>query len=311
MAAFQNSFLNRVRSIPFHGTGLSVDLHVPDLFDLIHALNKASLSFDYLEIYRGPLSHLKPVQHYFKNSLPLEYHADGLWFTQPEFNQTPWKKECEKIISETGCLNSRWITHECATKQINGYSFGTYLPPLLTEKSADLTGRQSALIQDNLDKTTGELSSPLFLIETPPFYTFAVGDISLDRFFQIISESTPCGFLLDIGHVYTYYLTTENGNEVSPDDFFENFLDKFPLERVVQIHLGGLRPFHNTFLDDHGSLIPEILFRLLEKTLQNRRLINLKGLALEVDTKEIDLIISEYKTFLNLASKWGSLQGIN
>jgi hypothetical protein len=293
-----NPFEEKAASIPFHGRGLSVDLHVPDLYDLVHALNKASLPFDYLEIFRGPFCHLEAARDFFKNGLPLEYHADGLWFTQPRLDETPWQKECDKILRDTECLKSAWITHECASKEINGYFFGTYLPPLLTEESARLIGSQTTRIQNYLS------GGPLLLIEVPPFYTFCAGELSLAQFFKTIADSTPCGILLDVGHVYTYYLSTDWRKMISVEEFFQNFLDEFPLERVVQIHVGGLRPFHQTFLDDHGAKTPEILFEFLEETLKNSRLTQLRGIALEVDTKEIELIVEEYETFLSLGSEW-------
>lgn len=292
--------------IPFHGIGLSVDLHVPDLYELIEGLNQKGLSFDYLELFRAPHSHLIPLRNHFQNSLPLEYHADCLWYTQPEFHETPWEEECNKLIQDAQVLRSHWITHECATKQIGGYPFGTYLPPLLTKESGEMIGLQSDEIQnyffDHWEEE--ETASPLLLVEIPPFYSFAIGDFSLPAFFKTIAERNNCGVLLDIGHVYTYYLSTGFHRSIPLDLFFSRFLDEFPLERVVQIHLGGLKPFYQTLLDDHGSRIPDILFHLLGRALEQSSLINLKGIALEVDTKNIDLIIAEYERFLLDGLEW-------
>ncbi len=306
MKSRQKTYLKKIETISFHGIGLSVDLHVPDLFELIEALDQNGLPFGYLEVFRGPYSHLKPVRDLFQNGLPLEYHADCLWYTQPEFHETPWEKECDKMIRDTQALRSGWITHECATKQIGGYSFGTYLPPLLTKESGELIGRQSGEIQNYLSDhwEEPETTSPLLLVEVPPFYTFAIGDISLSAFFRTIAEQNGCGILLDIGHIYTYYLSAGLQHSIPLDLFFSDFLEEFPLERVVQIHLGGLKPFHHTFLDDHGAKVPDLLFHLLGKALEHPRLTHLKGIALEVDTKNIDLIIEEYARFLSVGLEW-------
>lgn len=297
MTSFHNKFWDRADKIPFHGTGLSVDLHVPDLYDLAEALLEAGLSYEYLEIFKAPLSHLVPARERFPQTLPLEYHADGLWFTQPDFLKSPWEEECRRIARHAGALRSSWITHECASKQISGRSVGTYLPPLLTLEAARLAGDQGELVQKTVDGISGNIA-PLLLIEVPPFYTFTAGDISLEAFFQEISIRTSCGILLDIGHLYSYYLSSALAKTISPADFLSRFLEQFPLHRVIQIHLGGLRPFHETFLDDHGALVPPILFDLLRQTLRHPGLVNLKGIALEVDTKEISLIVREYEYFL-------------
>jgi uncharacterized protein (UPF0276 family) len=306
MTYYSETYVRKVQSIPFHGIGLSVDLHVPDLFELVFRLKQSNLNFDYLELFRGPVSQLGSVREYFSNHLPLEYHADSLWFTQPEFFQTPWKKETQKIIQDTAKLESHWVTHECATKEISGYFFGTYLPPLLTRNSAELIGRQCTLVQECLSIHFEKENriSPLILIEIPPFYSFVVGDIPLSRFFKIIAGNSPCGFLLDIGHLYTYYLSAGLKNRIPLEAFIKMFLDEFPLERVVQLHLGGLKPFRQGYLDHHGAPIPELLFELLPILLEDRRLTHLKGIALEVDTKEIDLILTEYGRFQSIGLKW-------
>lgn len=306
MKSSDKTCLNKIQSIPFHGIGLSVDLHVPDLFELILSLDHHSLAFDYLEIFRGPFSQIRPVREHFSPEFPLEYHADCLWFTQPDFHKSPWKKECDRTIEVTSCLKSDWITHECATKQIAGFPFGTYLPPLLTEESGRLIGRQSEEVRNYISTRSEQpgKEAPLFLVEVPPFYTFALGDIPLSYLFRTIAGESSCGFLLDIGHVYTYYLSTGLRESTPVEDFFETFLDEFPLERVVQIHLGGLKPFHQSYLDDHGERIPEILFCLLETALNHPGLIHLKGIALEVDTKKIDLILEEYQRFRSIGRQW-------
>ncbi|MBI1824665.1 MAG: DUF692 family protein [Nitrospirae bacterium] len=312
MKTQSEKYIQLIQSIPFHGIGLSVDLHVPDLFELISRLNHAGLAFDYLEVFRGPVSLLAPVRKVIQKIHPLEYHADSLWFTQPEFFQTPWEKECRKIIQDTSILKSHWVTHECATKEIFGNFFGTYLPPLLTRMSGELIGRQSAFIQDYLFShwEDQDVLPPLLLIEIPPFYSFAVGDLTLSHFFRIISEHSPCGFLLDIGHLYTYFLSSGLKHRILFESFIETFLDEFPLERVVQIHLGGLKVYHQGYQDHHGSPVPELLFEFLPLLLGDSRLAYLKGIALEVDTKEIDLILTEYARFQSLGAKWLDLRKV-
>ena len=304
-------FRRRADLIPFQGTGLSVDLHVPDLFELIGRLEQSNLPFDYLELFRGPFNHLKPVRDTFPSSFQLAYHADSLWFTLPEFGSSPWEIECEKILRDTNLLGSAWITHECAAKQAGGISFGTYFPPLLTDQSARVAGEQARMIQSYIDarwNRTG-IPPPLLVVETPPFYGFVVGDLPLSRFFREISLHSPCGFLLDIGHLYTYYLASGSERIRAPEEFLIAFLDEFPLERVVQIHLAGVKRLTYGYFDDHGSPVPEILYAFLEILLNDDRMTSLKGIAFEADTKEISLIIPEYERFLRIGGESMGLRG--
>jgi hypothetical protein len=87
------------------------------------------------------------------------------------------------------------------------------------------------------------------------------------------------------------------------------------MERVVEIHVAGLatRDANNPhevnselpeWLDAHAAAIPPVLFEMLEQVLGHRSLTNLRGVALEVDTKSIDLIVGE---FAQVSRRFGPL----
>lgn len=78
------------------------------------------------------------------------------------------------------------------------------------------------------------------------------------------------------------------------------------MERVVEIHVAGLAtpeasPTYEfdsdlpEWLDAHAAPIPPILFDMLEQVLAHRSLTSLRGVALEVDTKSMDLIVDEFE----------------
>jgi uncharacterized protein (UPF0276 family) len=295
------TFAERAAAIPFHGIGLSVDLYTPDLFELMEALSGRGLTVDYLEIFKARGSDLLAAAKRLPKGTALEYHADGLWYCQPEFFEAyPWHDEVETLREHTRILGSRWATHECATKQMVGYSFGTYLPPILSEESARTAGRNAQAVQEHLGP------GPLLLVEVPPFYYFVPGDMDLADYFSVLSEECDCGLLFDVGHLYTYYLYSGVAKTVSPDRFLSGILDRFPLERVIQIHLAGLKPLTggsrlpNAPIDNHGAVTPNLLFRWTETVLASPRLIHLKGVAMEVDTKPIRTILDEYERFTTL-----------
>jgi uncharacterized protein len=115
----------------------------------------------------------------------------------------------------------------------------------------------------------------------------------------------PCGLVLDIGHLWTVYRYTAACREIPLEQFVQEFLDGFPLERVVEIHIAGLA-LHEwvgepngeqglpEWIDTHAAPIPAILFTMLEQVLIHSNLVNLRAVALEVDTKPIDTIVEEY-----------------
>ncbi|HEY7534068.1 MAG TPA: DUF692 family multinuclear iron-containing protein, partial [Nitrospiraceae bacterium] len=220
-----------------------------------------------------------------------------------------FRREISHAVDHVSILESPWLNHECATKQMAGYSFGTYLPPLYTPVSAEIAAENIAIVQSALDdrcrRPNG--STPLFLLEMPPLTYFAAGTLRISDYFRLVAERVACGFVLDMGHLWTVYRYTGAWRRVSLTRFLEEFLEEFPLERVVEIHVAGLALHAGIdvadcsgselplWLDAHAAPIPSVLFDMLEQVLSHNRLTSLKGVALEVDTKAIDLIVAEFE----------------
>ncbi|GJL53665.1 MAG: hypothetical protein NPIRA02_07970 [Nitrospirales bacterium] len=322
MSKFKKEFLQRIRHIPFHGIGLSVDVYTPDIFELTDQFAQHGLSYGYLEVFKAEQRAIEEVRARLPSPY-LEYHADGLWVTQPDWMVTyPYERALQTAMSHLRSMGCFWINQECATKQIGGHSFGTYLPPLLMESSASMTARNVEYAQAYLDAhVRGDASyAPLFLLETPPLSYFVLGQIGYAEFFRLIADRCACGFVLDIGHVWTVYRYTGACEHQTLEQFLEEFLNGFPLERVVQIHIAGLDchpavPYevrgHASFpnwIDAHDAPIPSVSFNMLEQVLSHPRLVHVKGLAMEVDTKEIALIVEEFARLRRTCGPWEEQQ---
>ena len=308
MASVDQEFLKRVTRIPYHGLGLSVDVYQPDLFELVEAFNQRGLDYGYLEIFKAAPAALEVLRRRLPGVL-LSYHAEGLWVTQPNPETlSPFHAELDDTAEQLRILGSHWLNHECAAKQMAGYAFGTYLPALFTAASADVTAANIAQAQQRLDRTIPARDSmgPLFLLETPPLTYVGFGDLTMAEFFRLVTDRTPCGVVLDIGHLWTVYRYTGEWRRRPLTAFLADFLEAFPLERVVEIHMAGLAlhpgvpsrtqaadepPF---WIDAHGAPIPDVLSDMLAQVLEHQRLVNLKGVALEVDTKPIPTIVEEF-----------------
>ncbi|MET0515473.1 MAG: DUF692 family multinuclear iron-containing protein [Nitrospiraceae bacterium] len=316
MVDVQSEFEERIKRIPIHGLGLSVDVYTPDLFDLVETLSDDGVEVDYFEIFQAPLTALRCV----KFRLPdrrLAYHGEGLWITQPEFcAEQRHRNTLAEVSVQLHALDSAWLNLECATKQMSGYSFGTYLPPLYTELGARMAAENLREAQQLIDREfrTLDVPAPLLLVEMPPLTYFAYGSLSIPSFYERITREAACGLVLDIGHLWTVYRYTAVWRRRSLEQFTDEFLAAFPLERVVEIHVAGLgnhtpqigtqRPADGQsgipwWIDAHREPIPSLLFDMLQQVLKNERLINLKGMALEVDTKPIPEIVSEFRLFRN------------
>ncbi len=312
MTPVDQEYLRRVSRIPHHGLGLSVDVYQPDLFELLDALERQSLACGYLEIFKAAQPALATVRRRLPACL-LEYHGEGIWVTQPDVKEAHhFEQELATAVAHLETLGCHWMNHECASKQMAGYAFGTYLPPLYTRASAEVTAEHIRLVQDHLDRRVSAPESPLLLCEMPPLTYFAFGDLPIAEFFRLVADLTPCGMVLDIGHLWTVCRYSGEARRKGLNEFLTEFLEAFPLERVVQIHVAGLAEHeadHRAsdparWIDAHGAPIPEILFDMLEQVLAHPKLQHLKGVALEVDNKAVPLIVQEFRRFTERFASW-------
>jgi uncharacterized protein (UPF0276 family) len=311
----ESEFTQRVSQIPVHGIGLSVDVYSPDLRELVQRLRREGLQPGYLEIFKATTSAMQWVRQQLPE-MKLTYHGEGLWVTQPDFPQSySGRQGVAEACAHIAALGSAWLNHECATKHIAGFAFGTYLPPLYTALSARLTAENLAYVQRRVDEyLLRQGSGPtLVLLEMPPLTYFACGSLDIPAFFRSVADQTPCGLVLDIGHLWTVYRYTGAWRRQGLEAFVADFLEAFPMERVVEIHVAGLAEFtppsdpqHHGgkdvlpyWIDSHGAPIPEVLFDLLAQVLSHPRLTALKGVALEVDTKPIAEIVTELGRFVD------------
>lgn len=312
MALLSEEFHRRVARIPAHGIGLSVDVYAPDVFSLLDELELRGLPYGYLEVFKASSRALGALRRRAP-AARLVYHGEGIWLTQPDLlTAYPIEHELRSAAAHVRVLGSAWITHECASKQMAGYSFGTYLPPLFTRDAAIITARNVRHVQGVLDRLVDDPrgAGPLLLLEMPPLSYFKFGDLAVHEFFEIVARHASCGLVLDVGHLWTVYRYSGENSAASLRSFVTTFLDRFPLERVVQIHLAGLGPGTSSappvdrtsprgdfWIDAHARPIPEVLFDMLDLILPHPRLRNLRGVALEVDTKPLGQIVAEFEAF--------------
>ena len=308
MQRCDREFYNRALRVPLHGVGLSVDVFSPGLLDLDSALAQAGLRPDYWEVFEAPSVELTRIRRALAPT-PCAYHAEGMWLIDPELvSRFPWVEQTHRMSRHAENLGAAWVNHECASKQFAGYSFGTYLPPLFTRAAAELTAANAVRCQRVLNQcyeSAPSRQAPLLLLELPPLTYFSFGDLAPAEFFAEIAQAAPCGFVLDIGHLWTMWRYGERAR-VSLESFTETFLEAFPLDRVIQVHLAGLASADYTFshdpdesdvplwIDAHDAPVPQVLWSLLERVMAHPGLTSLKGVALEVDTKTVPLIVKEF-----------------
>ncbi|RMH07027.1 MAG: DUF692 family protein [Nitrospirae bacterium] len=318
MRSVHHVFAERAIGLPFLGLGLSVDVYTPPLPELVQALELHHLPYGYLEIFKAPLPSLQTVRARL-DSVPLALHGEGLWIPQPDLQTGyPFELILDETATALDVLDSAWLTLECASKQMGGYAFGTYLPPLFTCTSALQVAQNVCQVQAYLDAAAHRRGTtpPFVLLETPPLTYVACGDVGYADFFRIVTDAAPCGLVLDLGHLWTVYRYTGAWQVRTSHQFFQEFLDRFPVERVLQVHIAGLSEAPSLsqrsrtqagrvamWVDAHDAPVPHILWTWLEDVLHHPGFANLKGIALEVDTKPLAVTLEEY-AHLRARCRW-------
>ena len=128
----------------------------------------------YLEIFHAASKALET----FRARLPdifLAYHAEGLWFTQPDWEIAyDSQSRLQAVARDLRILHAHWVNQECAAKEISGFAFGTYMPPLFTGASAEMTAYHAwkALLRFDHEDWGYQAESPLLLLEGPPLALF-------------------------------------------------------------------------------------------------------------------------------------------
>ena len=127
-------------AVPFH----TLHTRYGPLLELVNKLREQGLQPGYLEVFKAATTALTTVRQAVPE-MSLAYHGEGLWITQPDVQESPFfQQDVGEMVTQLNSIQSLWLNHECAMKQMAGYSFGTYVPPLYTPLSAEVMSAVTA-----------------------------------------------------------------------------------------------------------------------------------------------------------------------
>ena len=142
-----------------------------------------------------------------------------------------------------------WVSDHLCWTGVNGHNSHDLLPMPLTEESLAHVAARVRQVQDCLER-------PLILENPSSYVRFAESTIEEPAFLRALADETGCGLLLDVNNVY---VTCFNAGT---DPLA--YLEAFPCDRVVQMHLAGHQDMGSHLIDTHDRPVrPEVweLFR--------------------------------------------------
>lgn len=143
----------------------------------------------------------------------------------------------EKFAALVENVQPEWFSdHLCFTKS-GGKNIGHLAPVPYTDEAVKVFVK-------NISHVKKRIKTPLILENITYMVRFPSSEMSEAEFITKILEETDCGLLLDVTNLYI------NSRNFGFD--WRKFLDKIPLERVVQLHFVGSHKHGNLLIDAHS-----------------------------------------------------------
>jgi uncharacterized protein (UPF0276 family) len=175
------------------------------------------LSDNYMNTRGRPLAFLDRIASRY----PVALHAVGLSIGSIDPLDVEYLAGLRALRER---VQARWVSDHIAWTGLNG-RFGHDLYPVpFTEECLRHMARRVCQVQDYL-------GGPLVLENPSTYLEFAGSTLSEAEFIAALLEETGAGLLLDVNNIFV------NAHNHGFDA--QAYLERLPLERVVQIHVAG------------------------------------------------------------------------
>lgn len=118
-------------------------------------------------------------------------------------------------------------------------------------------------VRANLDRLRARLPVPLILENSPQYFEVPGSTMRMSEFIAAVAERCDVDVLLDLSH----FLIGAINMRLDPVAEFE----QLPLERVVEVHVSGMKRQSGTAWDDHATPATPQVFELLDRLMRRAR----------------------------------------
>lgn len=113
---------------------------------------------------------------------------------------------------------------------------------------------------DNVTRVQDHLGRPILIENLAQYVRFSQSDMPEVEFLARACERTGCGLLLDLNNLYVNAL---NDGESAPEITVRRWIDAFPPEFVMELHLAGSSVRSGELvIDDHAQPVSEAVWSL-------------------------------------------------
>lgn len=199
-----------------------------------------AISENFMDSGGRPRAVLREIaQHY-----PLVLHGVSLSIGSTDPIDRGYVRRLRGLADE---VDARWVSDHLCWTGVLGINSHDLLPlPLNAQVLAHVTARVHA-VQELLGRS--------LVLENPSTYLrFRGSDVSEPDFLRALCDATGCRLLLDVNNVYVSCYNAGTDPQA--------YLDAFPFERVVQLHLAGHQHCGTHIVDTHDRPVSDAVWTL-------------------------------------------------
>jgi uncharacterized protein (UPF0276 family) len=171
----------------------------------------------------------------------------------------------DELLALVRRLRPPWWSEHVAFTRAGGVDVGHLAPLPFTREALDVLAANIAEVQERTEV-------PLILENITYTVTMPGAAMAEAEFLAELLDRTGCGLLLDVTNLHT--------NAVNHGYDPVAFLDRLPMDRVVQLHFAGGQWDDGLLVDSHARPTPPEVWALLDEVLARAPV---KGVILERD----------------------------
>ncbi|WP_206601086.1 DUF692 domain-containing protein [Pseudophaeobacter leonis] len=183
----------------------------------------------------------RDVLHRVAERYPVVLHGVSMSIGSTDPLDMDYLSRLKTLASE---VSPAWVSDHLCWTGVMGFNSHDLLPVPLNDETLDHIAARVHKVQDFLGR-------PLILENPSTYVGFKATTIEEPQFLRELACRTGCGLLLDVNNVYVSCVNA--GTDPAA------YLDAFPMDRVIQMHLAGHTDLGTHIIDTHDQPVrPEV-----------------------------------------------------
>jgi uncharacterized protein (UPF0276 family) len=191
------------------------------------------------------------------------------------------------LVAVTG---AHWASDHLCMTSVPGRAIGNLTPLPLDRQMAEF-------ITEKCREVVRFLPVPFLLENISVLFRPGPGEVTEQEYIRQILEGSDAYLLLDLTNVFN--------NAINEGFDAREYLDRLPLDRVVQIHLAGGLSSDGVLLDTHNAAVPAEVFELLHHAAPSMPLLRAVMIERDQDFPTFESLVGELDTIREiLRASW-------